>query len=206
MDFKVVGTKEGITALQMDIKIRGLTREIVAASLEQAREGRLHILDIMNQTMDQPREGLSSYAPRFVTHKIPQDMIGKVIGPGGKVIKDIIEKTGVKINIDDDGIVSIASRDHKAVDVALDIVRDLTRTVEIGQNYTGPVKKVMDFGAFVELFPGTEGLVHISNLAPHRVNSVTDICSEGDIVTVRAMGMDKRGKLQLSMKDVEETA
>ena len=206
MDFKVVGTSEGITALQMDIKIRGLSREIVEKSLNQARDGRLHILDIMNASMEEPRNGLSSFAPRFITHKIPRDMIGKVIGPGGKVIKDIIEKTGVKMNIDDDGIVSIASRDHKAVDVALDMVRDLTRTVEIGQTYTGPVKKVMDFGAFVELFPGTEGLVHISNLAPHRVNTVTDICREGDIVTVKAMGMDKRGKLQLSMKDVEEAA
>jgi polyribonucleotide nucleotidyltransferase len=160
----------------------------------------------MNASMEEPRNGLSSYAPRFITHKIPRDLIGKVIGPGGKVIKDIIEKTGVKMNIDDDGIVSIASRDHKAVDVALGMVKDLTRTVEIGQTYTGPVKKVMDFGAFVELFPGTEGLVHISNLAPHRVNTVTDICREGDIVTVKAMGMDKRGKLQLSMKDVEEAA
>ena len=204
MDFKVVGTSEGITALQMDIKIRGLSREIVEKSLIQARDGRLHILDIMNASMEEPRNGLSSFAPRFITHKIPRDMIGKVIGPGGKVIKDIVEKTGVKMNIDDDGIVSIASRDHKAVDVALDMVRDLTRTVEIGQTYTGPVKKVMDFGAFVELFPGTEGLVHISNLAPQRVNAVTDICREGDIVTVKAMGMDKRGKLQLSMKDVEE--
>ncbi len=206
MDFKVVGTSEGITALQMDIKIRGLSREIVEKSLNQARDGRLHILDIMNASMEEPRNGLSSFAPRFITHKIPRDMIGKVIGPGGKVIKDIVEKTGVKMNIDDDGIVSIASRDHKAVDVALDIVRDLTRTVEIGQTYSGPVKKVMDFGAFVELFPGTEGLVHISNLAPQRVNAVTDICREGDIVTVKAMGMDKRGKLQLSMKDVEEAA
>ena len=206
MDFKVVGTSEGITALQMDIKIRGLSREIVEKSLNQARDGRLHILDIMNASMEEPRNGLSSFAPRFITHKIPRDMIGKVIGPGGKVIKDIVEKTGVKMNIDDDGIVSIASRDHKAVDVALDMVRDLTRTVEIGQTYSGPVKKVMDFGAFVELFPGTEGLVHISNLAPQRVNAVTDICREGDIVTVKAMGMDKRGKLQLSMKDVEEAA
>ena len=206
MDFKVVGTSEGITALQMDIKIRGLSREIVEKSLKQARDGRLHILEIMNASMEEPRNGLSSYAPRFITHKIPRDLIGKVIGPGGKVIKDIIEKTGVKMNIDDDGIVSIASREHKAVDVALGMVKDLTRTVEIGQTYTGPVKKVMDFGAFVELFPGTEGLVHISNLAPHRVNTVTDICREGDIVTVKAMGMDKRGKLQLSMKDVEEAA
>ncbi len=202
MDFKVVGTTTGITALQMDIKIKGLTREIVKASLEQACEGRLHILKIMGDTLEQSRAGLSSYAPRFITHKIPPDKISIVIGPGGKMIKSIVERTGVKINISDDGLVSIASGDHKAVDAALEIVRDLTRTVEIGTVYDGLVKRVVDFGAFVEVFPGTEGLVHISNLAEGRVRAVTDVVREGDTVKVKAMGLDKRGKLQLSIKDV----
>ena len=202
MDFKVVGTEGGITALQMDIKIKGLSREVVEKSLMQAREGRLHILNEMGKALKEPRQGLSSYAPRFITHKIAQDKIGTVIGPGGKMIKSIVEQTGVKINIDDDGIVSIMSRDHNAVDDALEIVKNLTRTIEIGETYTGPVKKVMDFGAFVEVFPGTEGLVHISNLAEGRVEKVTDVCKEGDVVTVKATGVDRRGKIQLSIKDV----
>ena len=202
MDFKVVGTEKGVTALQMDIKIQGLTKEIVTNALDQALEGRQHILKIMDESLGQPRVGLSSHAPRFITHKIPQDKIGAVIGPGGKVIKGIVEKTGVKINVDDDGVVSIASRDHKAVDVALEMVRDLTRTVEIGEVYTGPVKKVVEFGAFVEIFPGTEGLVHISNLTQERVKNVTDVVNEGDIITVKATGLDRRGKISLSMKDV----
>jgi len=202
MDFKVVGTESGITALQMDIKIKGLSREVVEKSLMQARDGRLHILDEMGKALKEPRQGLSSYAPRFITHKIAQDKIGTVIGPGGKMIKSIVDQTGVKINIDDDGIVSIMSRDHDAVDSALEIVKNLTRTIEIGETYTGPVKKVMDFGAFVEVFPGTEGLVHISNLAEGRVEKVTDVCKEGDVVTVKATGVDRRGKIQLSIKDV----
>jgi len=202
MDFKVVGTEDGITALQMDIKIQGLSREVVEKSLMQAREGRLHILNEMGKALKEPRQGLSSYAPRFITHKIPQDKIGTVIGPGGKMIKSIVDQTGVKINIDDDGIVSIMSRDHNAVDDALEIVKNLTRSIEIGETYTGPVKKVMDFGAFVEVFPGTEGLVHISNLAEGRVEKVTDVCKEGDVVTVKATGIDRRGKIQLSIKDV----
>ena len=202
MDFKVVGTEKGITALQMDIKIKGLGREIVEQALMQAREGRLHILGKMAEALKESRSGLSTYAPRFITHKIAQDKIGAVIGPGGKMIKSIVEKTGVKINIDDDGIVSIMARDHQAVYDALEIVKNLTRTIEIGETYTGPVKKVMDFGAFVEVFPGTEGLVHISNLAEGRVEKVTDICKEGDIVTVKATGLDRRGKIQLSIKDV----
>jgi polyribonucleotide nucleotidyltransferase len=202
MDFKVVGTDQGVTALQMDIKIKGLTKEIVERAMHQAKEGRMHILKIMSETIDEPRQALSGFAPRFVTYKIPQDKIGAVIGPGGKVIKGIVEQTGVKINVDDDGVVSISSRDHKAVDVALEIVQNLTRTAEIGEVYTGPVKKVVDFGAFVELFPGTEGLVHVSNISNERIKNVSDVLKEGDLVTVKAMGIDKRGKLQLSMKDV----
>ena len=186
----------------MDIKIKGLSREVVEKSLMQARVGRLHFLNDMGKALKEPRQGLSSYAPRFITHKIAQDKIGTVIGPGGKMIKSIVDQTGVKINIDDDGIVSIMSRDHNAVDDALEMVKNLTRTIEIGETYTGPVKKVMDFGAFVEVFPGTEGLVHISNLAEGRVEKVTDVCKEGDGVTVKATGVDRRGKIQLSIKDV----
>jgi polyribonucleotide nucleotidyltransferase len=201
MDFKVVGTENGVTALQMDIKIKGLSKEIVERAMHQAQEGRMHILGIMNQEIEGPRQALSGFAPRFVTHKIPQDKIGAVIGPGGKVIKGIVEQTGVKINVDDDGVVSFSSRDHKAVDVALEMVQNLTRTAEIGETYTGPVKKVVDFGAFVEIFPGTEGLVHVSNISNERIKNVSDVLKEGDLVTVKAMGIDKRGKLQLSMKD-----
>ena len=202
MDFKVVGTQNGINALQMDIKIKGLEREVVEQSLMQAKEGRLHILEKMNESINEPRKGLSTYAPKFITHKIAQEKIGSVIGPGGKMIKSIIEKTGVKINIDDDGIVSIMSRNHDAVNEALEMVQNLTRKIEIGEIYTGPVKKIMDFGAFVEVFPGTEGLVHISNMAEGRVEKVTDVCKEGDLVTVKATGVDRRGKIQLSIKDV----
>ncbi len=202
MDFKVVGTNKGITALQMDIKVSGLNRSIIESALAQAKEGRLHILGIMNQEINTSREGLSSYAPRCITHKIPTDKIRDVIGPGGKVIKNIVDKTGVKINIDDDGIVSIVSTDHEAVDVALGMVQELTRTAEIGAVYTGPVVKIMDFGAFVEIFPGQQGLVHVSNLSKERVKNVHQFVKEGQEVTVRVMGFDRRGKMQLSIKDV----
>lgn len=202
MDFKVVGTQSGITALQMDIKVTGIDREIIEKALHQAKEGRLHILEIMGREIGSSREGLSSYAPRFVTHKIPVDKIRDVIGPGGKVIKGITEKTGVKINVNDDGIVSVVSTNHQAVDDALEIIYDLTRAVEIGTIYDALVVKIVDFGAFVELFPGTQGLVHISNLAKERVKSVTDVVQEGQSVKVKAIGFDRRGKLQLSAKDV----
>ena len=201
MDFKVVGTQSGITALQMDIKVTGINREIIEQALHQAKEGRLHILEIMGQEIGASREGLSSYAPRFVTHKIPVDKIRDVIGPGGKVIKGITEKTGTKININDDGIVSVVSTNHQAVDEALEMIYDLTRTVEIGTTYDALVVKIVDFGAFVELFPGTQGLVHISNLAKERVGSVTDVVQERQAVKVKAIGFDRRGKLQLSIKD-----
>ncbi len=202
MDFKVVGSENGITALQMDIKITGIDRTIIEQALAQAKEGRLHILEVMKQEIASSRTGLSSYAPRFVTHKIPVDKIRDVIGPGGKVIKGITEKTGAKIDINDDGIVSVVSTDHKAVDEALQMVYDLTRAVEIGELYTGQVVKVTDFGAFVEVFPGTQGLVHISNLAEGRVKTVSQVVQEGQSVKVRAIGFDRRGKLQLSIKDV----
>lgn len=202
MDFKVVGTEAGITALQMDIKVTGIDRTIIENALAQAKEGRLHILNVMKTEISSSREGLSSFAPRFVTHKIPTEKIRDVIGPGGKVIKGITEKTGVKITINDDGIVSIVSTDHDAVDEALEMVYNLTRAVEIGAVYKSKVVKIMDFGAFVEIFPGTQGLVHISNLAEGRVKQVSDVVQEGQEIEVKATGFDRRGKLQLSVKDV----
>ncbi len=201
MDFKVAGTENGITALQMDIKVTGIDRDIIERALSQAKEGRLHILEVMKEEISTSREGLSSYAPRFVTHKIPVDKIRDVIGPGGKVIKNITEKTGAKINVNDDGIVSVVSTDHQAVDAALEMIYDLTRAAEIGTVYKGMVVKVVDFGAFVEIFPGTQGLVHISNLAEGRVKTVSEVVQEGQEVHVRAIGFDRRGKLQLSIKD-----
>ena len=204
MDFKVAGTEEGITALQMDIKISGIDRRILTDALEQAREGRLHILGEMNRAIDAPRKGLSRFAPRFVAYKIAESRIRDLIGPGGKNIKGIVEKTGAKVDVSDNGVVLISSRDHQAVDEALAAVKDLTQEIEIGSVYTGPVKKIMDFGAFVELIPGTDGLVHISQLGEGHVEKVTDVLQEGDIVTVKVIGFDKRGKLKLAMMDQSE--
>jgi polyribonucleotide nucleotidyltransferase len=199
MDFKVAGTELGITALQMDIKISGITRRILAAALDQAREGRMAILKEMNQAIAAPRKGLSRFAPRFVAYKISEAKIRDLIGPGGKNIKGIVEKTGAKIDVSDNGVVMISSRDHRAVEDALAAVKSLTQEIEIGSVYTGPVKKIMEFGAFVELVPGTDGLVHISQLSDERVEKVSDILREGDIVTVKVIGFDKRGKLKLAM-------
>ena len=199
MDFKVAGTEEGITALQMDIKISGINKKILAAALDQARDGRMHILQLMNAAIPEARKGLSRFAPRFVAYKIAESRIRDLIGPGGKVIKGIVEKTGAKIDVSDNGVVMISSREHDAVDAALEEVKSLTKEIEIGSIYTGPVKKIMEFGAFVELVPGTDGLVHISQLSEERVEKVTDVLQEGDVVTVKVIGFDKRGKLKLTM-------
>ncbi|MCH7891538.1 MAG: S1 RNA-binding domain-containing protein, partial [Gemmatimonadetes bacterium] len=199
MDFKVAGTEEGITALQMDIKISGINKKILAAALDQARDGRMHILNLMNAAIPEARKGLSRFAPRFVAYKIAESRIRDLIGPGGKVIKGIVEKTGAKIDVSDNGVVMISSRQHDAVDAALEEVKSLTKEIEIGSIYTGPVKKIMEFGAFVELVPGTDGLVHISQLSEERVEKVTDVLQEGDVVTVKVIGFDKRGKLKLTM-------
>jgi len=202
MDFKVAGTTEGITALQMDNKIGGISKKVLESALNQAREGRLHILGEMDKAITSARTELSEFAPRMIAYKINKDKIRDVIGPGGKVIRGITEKTGAKIDVSDDGIVSISSRDHNAVDEALEIVKSLTQEIEIGSVYTGPVKKIMDFGAFVELVPGTDGLVHISQLRgenDERLENVEDVLKEGDVVTVKVIGFDKRGKLKLSM-------
>ncbi|MBI3769501.1 MAG: polyribonucleotide nucleotidyltransferase [Deltaproteobacteria bacterium] len=201
MDFKVAGTAEGVTAVQMDIKIGGVTREIMRDALYQAREGRLHILRAMQAALASPRPDVSSYAPRIVTLKIRQDRIRDVIGPGGKVIRGIIEETGVKIDVEDDGTIYIASADEPAMQKAVDWVHRLTAEAEVGKIYKGVVKKIMDFGAFVEILPGTDGLVHISQLAPERVARVRDVLNEGDEVMVKVLEVDKTGKIRLSRKE-----
>src|SRR6185437_8655801 len=169
MDFKVAGTKDGITALQMDIKVPNVTTELMKEALEQARKGRLFILDRMGDVISQSRTDLSQYAPRIYTTKIPQDKIRDVIGPGGKVIRGIIEQTGVKIDVEDDGTIHVASNDQAAANKALQIIADLTATAEVGKTYLGKVVRLVDFGAFVEIFPGTDGLLHISEIAENRI-------------------------------------
>ena len=203
MDFKVAGTKDGITALQMDIKIGGISKQILEDALKQAKEGRLHILKEMDKVLAKPRETLSQFAPRYIAYKINASKIRDVIGPGGKIIRGITEKTGAKVDVNDDGMVYISGRGHQGVEDALQMVKDLTAEVEVGTIYHGPVKKIMDFGAFVELVPGTDGLVHISQMAQERVEKVEDVVSEGDMVTVKVIGFDRRGKLKLSMLDIE---
>jgi polyribonucleotide nucleotidyltransferase len=201
MDFKVAGTRNGVTALQMDIKIRGIDREILTKALEQARAGRLHILNKMLEIMPTYRSTLSSYAPRIMTMKIKPDKIREVIGPGGKMIRSIIEKTGVKIDVEDSGVISIASADEAAAKQAMEIINKITEEVEVGKIYVGKVKRIMDFGAFVEILPSTEGLVHISQLDHQRVQNVSDVVSEGDEITVKVIEVDKQGKIRLSRKE-----
>ena len=203
MDFKVAGTAEGITALQMDIKIAGITEKVLETALSQALEGRLHILGEMAKAISEPRQGLSQFAPRFVAYKISQAKIKDVIGPGGRIIKGIVEKTGAKLDVADDGVVTISGRDSAGVDEALKMVKELTAEIEVGTVYHGPVKKIMDFGAFVELVPGTDGLVHISQMREEKVERVEDVLSEGEMVTVKVIGFDRRGKLKLSMLNVD---
>jgi polyribonucleotide nucleotidyltransferase len=206
MDFKVAGTPDGITSLQMDIKISGVGREIMRQALHQAREGRLHILGIMNQTLSSHRTTVSGHAPRIITLKIKPDKIREVIGPGGKVIRGIIEATGVKMDVEDDGTITIASADEAASRKAIEMVQRIAAEPEIGKIYKGTVRKVVDFGAFVEILPGTDGLVHISQLAPERVRRVSDVVKEGDEVMVKVLEIDKQGKIRLSRKEALQGA
>ncbi|HEY1418122.1 MAG TPA: polyribonucleotide nucleotidyltransferase, partial [Myxococcaceae bacterium] len=201
MDFKVCGTKDGITSIQMDIKITGLTTEIMSRALEQARRGRLHILGEMLKAIDAPRKEISRYAPRITTIMIRPEFIKNVIGPGGKVIKDIINRTGASINIEDSGRVDIASNNSEAVQQAITMIQALTREAEVGKIYLGTVRKIAEFGAFVELFPGTDGLIHISELSDKRVKSVSDVLKEGDEVMVKVISIDRSGKIRLSRKE-----
>ncbi len=200
MDFKVAGTREGVTAIQMDIKIKGLTRDILAKALEQACAGRMHILDLMQDTINAPRQEISSRAPRIETLKVKPDKVSAVIGPGGKNIKNIIAQTGVKMDIDDEGKVSIASSDKESIDKAVKMVKSLVEEAEPGKIYLGKVRKIMDFGAFVEIIPGIDGLVHISQLDYDRVANVRDILNEGDEVLVKVLEIDPQGKIRLSRK------
>ena len=199
MDFKVAGTREGITALQMDIKIGGINAQIMAEALDQAKRGRLHILGIMEKTLAEARPDLSQYAPRIIQIKINPDKIRDVIGPGGKIIRSIVEETGAKIDVEDDGTVSIATADGAAAQAAVDRIRGLTAEAEIGATYTGAVSRIVDFGAFVEIFPGTDGLLHISEIASHRVRDVRDELKEGQQITVKCIGKEGN-KIKLSRK------
>jgi polyribonucleotide nucleotidyltransferase len=201
MDFKVCGTAKGITSIQMDIKITGVDKQILTDALNQARAGRLHILGEMAKAIEKPRADISKYAPKITTIRIPVSRIKDVIGPGGKVIKDIIARTGATIDIEDDGSVAIASPSSEGVDQAIKMIRALTQEAEVGKIYLGTVRRIMEFGAFVEIFPGTDGLVHISDLANTRVKKVEDVLKEGDEVLVKVVSVDRSGKIRLSRKE-----
>ena len=201
MDFKVAGTRSGITAIQMDIKITGLTRDILSSALNQAREGRLFILDIMQQTLKEPRPALSARAPKIVTMQVRPDKVRDVIGPGGKNIRNIIAQTGAKIDVEDDGKVNIASADSASLEKAMAMIKELVQEAEIDQVYLGKVRKIMDFGAFVEILPGVDGLVHISQLDDTHVKNVRDVLNEGDEVLVKVLDIDQQGKIKLSRKE-----
>jgi polyribonucleotide nucleotidyltransferase len=200
MDFKVAGTREGVTALQMDIKVTGVTAEVLQKALAQARQGRLQILDTMAATLSESRADVSSYAPRIVSIKIPVDKIRDVIGPGGKMIRSIIERTGVKIDVEDDGRVNVASADETSSKKAIAIIMELTATAELNKTYMGKVQRITDFGAFVEIIPGTDGLLHVSEIARHRVQDVRDELKEGDQLLVKVISIDPSGKIRLSRK------
>jgi polyribonucleotide nucleotidyltransferase len=200
MDFKVAGTQEGITAVQMDIKGPGVTRALMREVLYKAKEGRLHILEKMRETIPEPRKDLSRHAPRITTLQVNPDKVRDIIGPGGKNIRSIVEQTGVKIEIEDPGLVKLASANYEAIEEAIAIIKRLTQEVEVGGLYLGNVKRVLDFGAIVELFPGADGLIHISQLADERVENVSDILKEGDEVLVKVIGIEANGRIRLSRK------
>lgn len=204
MDFKVTGTAKGVTALQMDIKITGLAEDVLIKALDQAREGRLHILEKMRETIAEPRANLSAHAPKIITMTVKKEKIRDVIGSGGKNIRGIIDATGVKIDIDDDGVVNIYSSDPEALERAQQMVHDLVAEAEVGKIYEGKVRKIMEFGAFVEILPKTDGLVHISQISDRHIRAVTDVLHEGDVVKVKCIGIDERGKIKLSMKEANE--
>ena len=204
MDFKVAGTPNGITALQMDIKIGGLSKDILRNALNKARKGRLYILDKMLEVIDEPRENLSEYAPLIMTMQIDPEKIRHVIGPGGKMINKIIDETDARIDIEDDGTIFILAEGQENGQKAKKMIDDLTREVEVGEVYEGKVVKIMNFGAFVEILPGKEGLVHISNIADRHINEVSDVLSEGDEIRVKVIKIDNKDRINLSMKDVEQ--
>src|SRR5579864_5441713 len=200
MDFKVAGTSAGITALQMDIKVGGITTEVMRKALEQARQGRMHILGKMTEALSDSRQNISNFAPRIVTIRIPVDKIRDVIGPGGKMIRSIIERTGVKIDVEDDGRVNVASADGASAQKAISIIQELTATPELNKTYMGKVQRITDFGAFVEIMPGTDGLLHVSEIANHRVKDVREELKEGEQLLVKVINIDPTGKIRLSRK------
>ena len=204
MDFKVGGTREGITALQMDIKIKGLKFSLMSEALAQANDARMHVLDKMNAVISEPRDEISPHAPRIITIQIPKDRVRDVIGPGGKIIRGIVEETGAQIDLEDDGTVFVAAVDESSAQRAVEIIKELTQEAEPNKIYYGTVRKIMDFGAFVEIFPGTDGLCHISMLSKNRVKSVTDVLKEGDRILVKCLEVEGNGRIRLSMKDVKE--
>jgi polyribonucleotide nucleotidyltransferase len=200
MDFKVTGTAEGITALQMDIKVSGINHEVLTKALDQARAGRLFILGKMQEQLGASRSDVSRHAPRIVTIKIPVDKIRDVIGPGGKMIRSIIERTGVKIDVEDNGTVNVASADEASAAKAIGIIQELTATPELNKTYMGKVQRITDFGAFIEIMPGLDGLLHVSEIAHYRVKDVRDELKEGDQVMVKVINIDPSGKIRLSRK------
>jgi polyribonucleotide nucleotidyltransferase len=200
MDFKVAGTEKGVTALQMDIKIAGVSLEVMRQALANARDARMIVLAKMREALEKPRPELSPYAPRFVTIKIRTEKIREIIGPGGKVIRGIQEQTGTKIDVEDDGRVTVFAPDSAAVQKAVGIIQDICREVELDRIYLGKVKKIVEFGAFVEVIPNTEGLLHISQIAESRIRSVQDVLTEGDEVLVKVIEIDGNGKMRLSRK------
>ncbi|HON88762.1 MAG TPA: S1 RNA-binding domain-containing protein, partial [Spirochaetales bacterium] len=205
MDFKVAGTEKGITGFQMDIKISGISTEIMKHALEQAKKGRMHILGIMNETISKASRELSEYAPKIITMKLDSDKIGAVIGQGGKNIKNLCETFDVKINIDDDGTTTIYGNNKASAEQARDAILGIILDPEVGRIYEGTVKRIMDFGAFVEIFPGKEGLVHISKLSRTRVAKVTDVVQEGQKIKVKLLEIDKMGRLNLSLIDAQDS-
>ena len=203
MDFKVAGTATGINALQMDIKVDGITSEIMSQALDQAKHARLHILEEMNKVISTPRDETSQYAPRYTTMKVNQSKIAAVIGKGGATIKSIVEQTGAVIDINDDGVIKIAATDEKIGNAAKEMIEEITQGPQVNKTYEGKVVKIMDFGAFVSITPNQDGLVHISQISQSRVNSVSDVLSEGDVVRVKVLEVDKQGRVKLTMKDAE---
>jgi len=206
MDFKVAGTAKGVTALQMDIKIEGINEEIMERALEQALEARLHILGQMNTVLDAPREITSENAPSMTTLKVDQDKIRDIIGKGGATIRQITEESGATVDIDDDGTVKVFGQNAAARDAAIEMIQSITAEAEVGAIYTGKVARIVDFGAFVTILPGKDGLVHISQIAEERVENVTDYLSEGQEVQVKVLDVDQRGRIKLSMREVAADA
>ncbi|PIQ74092.1 MAG: hypothetical protein COV85_04000 [Candidatus Portnoybacteria bacterium CG11_big_fil_rev_8_21_14_0_20_44_10] len=201
MDLKIAGTARGITAAQMDVKIDGLTVEILTAAFAQAKKARLEILETMNKTIDKPRPDLSPYAPRVFTMQISPDKIRDVIGPGGKIINQIIAETGVEIDIEDSGLIFITSKNKETAEKAIAWIENITHEVKVGEVFQGKVARILDFGAMVEILPNQDGLVHISELAPYRVRQVSDIVKVGDVITVRVKNIDELGRINLTLKD-----